>query len=266
MYYFVKSCCLRRLTSLIVVTLCVFTTAIFAGQDGKSLSIVADEWCPFNCSKDSLDQGFVIDMTKDILGAAGFSIDYSTQAWTSALDDVKAGRRDAIVGASREEAQGLIMVEEPFGEHKNCFYTRLADPFVYSSVDALAARRIAIAAGYLYGEPLDSYIASNRPNFNRIQMSTGEQPLLINIRKLESRRVDTVIENMQVMDYSLRKYRISGIRLAGCDAPTPIYMAISPKREDAGKVASMLALGIRKMRQTGKMRELLARYGLSDWK
>jgi polar amino acid transport system substrate-binding protein len=97
-------------------------------------------------------------------------------------------------------------------------------------------------------------------------MVTGEQPLLINIRKLESRRVDTVIENMQVMDYSLRKYRISGIRLAGCDAPTPIYMAISPKRDDAGKVASMLAIGIRKMRQSGKMRELLARYGLSDWK
>jgi polar amino acid transport system substrate-binding protein len=251
---------------MILVTFVFFTTTLFAGPGGKSLSIVADEWCPFNCSKDSLDQGFVIDMTKEILGAVGFDIDYRTQAWTSALDDVKAGRRDAVVGASREEAQGLVMVEEPFGENKNCFYTRLADPFVYSSVAALPVRRIAIAAGYLYGEPLDSYIASNRPNFNRIQMVTGEQPLLINIRKLESRRVDTVIENMQVMDYSLRKYRISGIRLAGCDAPTPIYMAISPKRDDAGKVASMLAIGIRKMRQSGKMRELLARYGLSDWK
>lgn len=266
MYYLAKSYGLRCVSSLIVVTLGFLTTTLFSAPGGKSLSIVADEWCPFNCSQDSLDQGFVVDMTKDILGAAGFDIDYSTQAWTSAVDDVKAGRKDAIVGASREEAQGLIMVEEPFGMNKNCFYTRLADPFVYSTVDALPGRRIAIAAGYLYGEPLDSYIASNRPNFSRIQMATGEQPLLINIRKLESRRVDTVIENMHVMDYSLRKYRISGIRLAGCDAPTPIYMAISPKREDAGKVASMLALGIRKMRQSGKMRELLARYGLSDWK
>lgn len=262
----VKSIGAQLVARMILVTFVFFTTTLFAGPGGKSLSIVADEWCPFNCSKDSLDQGFVIDMTKDILGAAGFDIDYRTQAWTSALNDVKAGHKDAIVGASREEAQGLIMVEEPFGEHKNCFYTRVADPFIYSSVGALAGRRIAIAAGYLYGEPLDSYISSNRSNFNRIQMATGEQPLLINIRKLESRRVDTVIENLQVMDYSLRKYRISGMRLAGCDAPTPIYMAISPKREDAGKVASMLALGIRKMRQTGKMRELLARYGLSDWK
>ncbi len=266
MYRFETSYSLRSLTGLIVVTLSIFTTSLVAAPGGKSLSIVADEWCPFNCSKDSLDQGFVIDMTKDILGAAGFDIDYATQSWTSALEDVKAGRKDAIVGASREEAQGLIMVEEPFGQNKNCFYTRLGDPFVYRSVDALFGRRIAIAAGYLYGEPIDSYIASNRTNFNRIQMATGEQPLLINIRKVESRRVDTLIENMQVMDYSLRKYRISGIRLAGCDEPTPIYMAISPKREDAGKVASMLALGIRKMRQTGKIRELLARYGLSDWK
>lgn len=266
MYYFVKSCCFRPVTNLIVVTLCFFTTTVFAGQGGKLLSIAADEWCPFNCSKDSLDQGFVIDMTKQILGASGFDIDYSTQAWTSALDDVRAGRKDAIVGASREEAQGLVLVEEPVGENKNCFYTRQADPFVYSSLASLHGRRVAIAAGYLYGEPIDSYITSNRQNFNRIQMVTGEQPLLINIRKLGAMRVDTLIENMQVMDYSLRKYRISGIRLAGCDAPTPIYMAISPKREDAGKVASMLAVGIRKVRKTGKMREILARYGLSDWK
>ena len=103
-------------------------------------------------------------------------------------------------------------------------------------------------------------------NFNLLQLATGERPLLLNVKKLRELRVDTVIENVHVMDYSLRKYRITGVRLAGCDASTPIYMAISPAREDAAKIASSMAQGIRKLRKTGRMREILAKYGLSDWK
>lgn len=243
-----------------------FSRPAFCASEKKNLVIVADEWCPFNCARESLDQGFMIDMAREILAAESYTVEYRTQAWTNALDNAAKGKVDAIVGASRDEAAGLVIVEEPLGENKNCFYTAIDDPFVYRGVASLANRRLAVAAGYLYGQPLDSYIDKQRANYNLLQLATGDHPLLQNIRKLKARRVDTVIENSHVMDYSLRKYRISGIRLAGCDAATPLFMALSRNREDTGKLASVLAKGIRKMRRDGKMRELLARYGLNDWK
>ena len=243
-----------------------FSRPAFCASEKKNLVIVADEWCPFNCAMESLDQGFMIDMAREILAAESYNVVYRTQAWTNALDNAAKGKVDAIVGASRDEAAGLIIVEEPLGENKNCFYTAVDDPFVYRGEMNLATRRLAVAAGYLYGQPLDEYIDKHRSNYNLLQLATGDHPLLQNIRKLKARRVDTVIENSHVMDYSLRKYRISDVRLAGCDAATPLFMAISPSRDDAGKLASVLAKGIRRMRQVGKMRELLARYGLSDWK
>jgi polar amino acid transport system substrate-binding protein len=247
-----------------VVVLSAFSSVAMAAD--KSIVVVADEWCPFNCSDESLDQGFMIDMAREILSAERYAVKYRTEAWTDAINAVKAGTFDAIVGTSRDEAKGMVLVEEPLGENKNCFYTRLDDPFVYQATGNLRTRRLAVAAGYLYGHPLDDYIHASRVNFNLLQLATGERPLLVNVKKLRARRVDTVIENVYVMDYSLRKYRITGVRMAGCDAATPIYMAISPTREDAAKIASSMAQGIRKLRKSGRMREILAKYGLSDWK
>lgn len=248
-----------------------FLTAAFgvstsAHAVDKALIVVADEWCPYNCPEKSLDQGFMIDIATEILSSERYNISYQTLPWTDAIQAVSNGQFDALVGASRDEAKGLTLVEEPLGENKNCFYTRLDDPFIYQPQANLKARRLAVAAGYLYGDPLDGYIQKNRANFNLIQLATGENPLLLNVKKLKARRVDTVVENVHVMDYSLRKYRMTGVRLAGCDVPTSIYMAISPKRHDAAKIASIMAHGIRKLRQAGRMREILARYGLSDWK
>lgn len=276
-----KVCCLHRFVRHLIETLRADFLVIFilisqvilmaadpssALSAEKPLAIVADEWCPFNCSKESLDQGFVIDMARDILASERYAVTYDTLTWMNAVDGVREGRFDAIVGASRDEAKGLVLVEEPLGENKNCFYTRIDDPFIYRAKTNLTTRRLAVVSGYLYGPVLDDYIASKRSNFRLVQIATGAHPLLTNIKKLQARRIDTLVENMHVMDYSLKKYRLSGIRLAGCEESSPIYMAISPKRQDSEKIASSLAEGIRKLRKSGKLREILARYGLSDWK
>lgn len=232
----------------------------------KIVTLTADVWCPYNCDQSSRDQGFMVEAAREILKTQGYTLTYGNQTWSRALADVRAGQRDAIIGASQAEAEGLALVEEPLGENKNCFYTRIDDPYIYRPDSSMANRRIGVAAGYLYGEPIDQYVKKNRVNYNLVQIGTGDQPLLQNLRKLKARRVDTVIENMLVMDFSLRKYLFDGVRLAGCDEPKPLYMAFSPKRADAGRLKDIMSRGIRELKKTGRMREILARYGLTDWK
>jgi polar amino acid transport system substrate-binding protein len=43
-------------------------------------------------------------------------------------------------------------------------------------------------------------------------------------------------------------------------------MAFSPKRADAGRLKDIMSRGIRELKKTGRMREILERYGLTDWK
>ncbi len=246
---------------LIVLLLAGTATA----QAGK-IVVAADAWCPYNCDEKSLYQGFMIEVTREILGAAGYSVQYVNQSWADSLADVTAGRRDAVVGASVEEARRLVLAAEPLGENKTCFYTRQDDPFQYRPDVLLKSRRMGLTYGYLYGDAIDRYVADHRQDSNLVQLVTGDKPLLRNIQKLKARRVDTIAENPMVMDFSVRKYQIDGLRLAGCDEPTTLHIAFAPGRADASRLADLMNQGIRSLRKSGRMHEILNRYGVKDWK
>ncbi|MEI6397916.1 MAG: transporter substrate-binding domain-containing protein [Pseudomonadota bacterium] len=255
----------RRLLALIAgIALSLCPSLSFAGN--KTITVAADTWCPYNCDEQSREPGFMIDITREILAASGYTVNYKNQSWASAMTDVASGKIDAVVGAGESEARALVLAAEPLGENNTCYYTRSDDLFKFKVGVPLSTRRVGVISGYLYGDPLDQYISANRANYNLVQLVTGDKPLLQNIRKLKARRIDTLVENMVVMDFSTRKYKVDGIRLAGCEGPVPLYIAFSPKREDAGHLAELMNQGIRDMRKKGRINEIMARYGLKDWK
>ena len=249
---------------LAVVALSLCPSRSFAGN--KTITVAADAWCPYNCDERSREPGFMIDITKEILGAAGYTVNYKNQSWASAMTDVASGKVDAVVGAGEAEARRLVLAAEPLGENKTCYYTRSDDLFNFKVGRPLSKRRIGVISGYLYGDPLDQYVAANRANYNLVQIVTGDKPLLQNIRKLKARRIDTLVENMLVMEFSKSKYNVEDIRLAGCEGPLPLYIAFSPRREDAGHLAELMNEGIRNLRKKGRINEIMVRYGLRDWK
>jgi len=252
------------LFTMAIMALSLCPSRLFAGN--KTITVAADAWCPYNCDERSREPGFMIDIARDILSASGYVINYKNQSWASAMTDVASGKVDAVVGAGESEARALVLAAEPLGENKTCYYTRTDDLYQFKVGGSLASRRVGVISGYLYGDPLDAYIAANRANYNLVQLVTGDKPLLQNIRKLKDRRIDTLVENMVVMDFSQRKYKVDGIRLAGCEGPVPLYIAFSPKREDAGHLAELMNEGIRSLRKKGRINEIMVRYGLKDWK
>ena len=231
----------------------------------KTVVIAADAWCPYNCDEKSQEPGFMIDLATEILGASGYTVIYHNQGWTEAMSDVTTGKIDAVVGAGAIEAKDLTLAGVPLGENQTCFYTRLDDLFKYQPGMSLSSRRVGVISGYLYEDSLDQYLLKNRADYNLVQIATGDKPLLQNIRKLKARRIDTLVENMVVMDFSIAKYQIEGLRLAGCERPRPLFIAFSPQREDKGRLAETMNVGIRTLRKNGRLATILARYGLTDW-
>ena len=244
----------------------VYSFSISALAAPKTVAIAADSWCPYNCDQTSRDPGFMVAIARDILSAAGYKVTYTNLPWTEAMNEVLSGRLDAIIGASVGEARNFKLAGEPLGENKTCFYTRMEDPFLFKPGATLTGRRLGVASGYLYGDDIDHYIKENRDDYNLVQIVTGDKPLLQNIRKLKERRIDTLIENRLVMEFSIRKYRVDGFRLAGCEDPTSLHIAFSPKRDDAGRLAEVINSGIREFRKNGRLAAILASYGVPDWK
>lgn len=267
---------LRRLMDVVafnlrrIFALTVLVTGLMPAQasycDSRKIVIVADEWCPYNCEAASRFQGFMIDTMREIFAKSGYQIEYKNLSWSEALISVASGKYDAVVGASVEEAQKLAIAVEPLGENKTCFYTRSDDPFKYRGFEQLRKRRLGVTYGYLYGAAIDDYVAMNRDNSELVQIVSGDKPLLRNLQRLNGRRVDTIVENNAVMNYSIQKYLISGIREAGCEQPTTLHIAFSPKRADSSDLVKLTNQGIKDLRKSGRLSDILSRYSIIDWK
>ena len=88
-----------------------------------------------------------------------------------------------------------------------------------------------------------------------------------NIKKLQHKRIDTIVENPAVMAAKLNELRINDeIKLAGrVGELSPIYIACTPDSERARDIIKMVDEGTRKLRESGKLNSILAKYGLKDW-
>ena len=243
---------------------CVFSPVTLAAP--IPLVIAADAWCPYNCEATSHDRGFMIDAASEILGKYGYEVIYRNSPWTNAIRDVANGHVDAVVGAGSAEAKDLVTAFEPLGINKTCFFTASERNFRYTGVTSLNAVRLGVIAGYLYGELIDRYIEEHRIHYNRVQLVTGDKPLLQNVKKLQAGRIDALAENEMVMSFSTRKFNINGLRNAGCEKETALYIAFSPKRSDAKRLAELMNGGMPELRRSGKFKAILKRYGVNDWK
>ena len=230
------------------------------------LIIAADAWCPYNCEATSHDRGFMIDAAAEILGKYNYEVIYRNEPWTNAMHDVAEGQIDAVVGAGSAEAKDLVTAFEPLGINKTCFFTSSERNFRYTGVTSLNAVRLGVIAGYLYGDLIDRYVEEHRIHYNRVQLVTGDKPLLQNVKKLQAGRIDALAENEMVMSFSTRKFNIKGLRNAGCEKETALYIAFSPKRSDSKRLAELMNGGMPELRSSGRFKVILKRYGVNDWK
>lgn len=251
---------------ILPIGLPLLSFVLSASAFGKVLTIAADTWCPYNCDASSRERGFMIDVVSEVLSKHGYSVSYRNESWTKALQEVQDGAVDAVVGAGSTESEKLVVAKEPLGVNKTCFYTLAGSGWKYTGVGSLSDVRLGVIAGYLYGGETDLYVDKTRTNYEKLQLVTGDKPLLQNVKKLQAGRIDALVENEMVMTFSSHKFALLGLRNAGCDKEMPLYIAFSPKHAESKRLAEYVNQGIPELRRSGKLKAILARYGVKDWK
>lgn len=249
---------------------CVLLLSMFMGLKAQAdtISLRSDSWCPYNCAPDAKKLGYGIEVLKAIFEKEGHTLDYQLMNWTRSIERGRAGDHTAIIGARKEEAPDFIFPTEPIGNQGNKLAILKDSTFSYNGTTSLADKRLAVIQSYSYNDTIDAYVKKNAGNKMLIDAATGDDALEKNLSKLVAGRVDVVIDDSSVLTYKINEMQISDqVKLVNeASEPTAIYVAFSPKNPKAKDYAALFDKGIEELRTNGKLRAILDRYGLADWK
>lgn len=254
---------LTRLTISLLLALSFLSVLNISAARADTISLRADSWCPFNCEPGSDRPGYMIEIAKAVFEPAGHKVDYQTLNWARAIADSRTGTYTGIVGAAKTDAPDFTYPDNALGGSSSCFYVKSSSPWVYAGVDSLKAITLGITKDYTYGDPLDAYVKSNP---GKLQVLAGDDTLEKNLKLVEMDRTGAFIDDVNVVSYHMKENNISSIKQAGCLEVTPSFIAFSPANVKSKEYAKMLSDGVATLRQSGKLKVILDRYGLADWK
>ena len=239
-----------------------------AYASADTVTIRADEWFPFNGEPGAPRLGFMIDIAKAAFARRGHQVDYQTMPWERAIESVREGKYDCIVGAYVEDAPDFLFPTEEQGVDSTHFFMTAGKKWDYS-IQKLANQRLAVISGYSYdsGGEIDAYIEAHA-NSPQVQVATGNNALDKLIKMLLNDRVDLVLESPLVMKAKLHELGLTDkiVPVARLGEEIPVYVACSPAQPNRQKYVDILSTEMPHLRKNGELAKILDKYGLQDWK
>lgn len=251
---------LRKIPKMLLVLGLVHSSGVKA----DTITIRADNWCPFNCDPKAIEKrGFLIDIADQVFAASGHKVDYQLENWARAKSDLRAGKWDAVVGAYRVDGPDFIFPAEGLGLAQDCFWIKTGKSWRYDG-NTLSLKGVKFGAvqNYAYSDKIDAYIKSNSKD---VELVGGDDPLALNLGKLEKGRIDAFFESKAVV-----KYKFVGVPMpvseAGCEPEQEVFIAFSPsaKRTKSTEYAKILTDGFQNLRKSGALKTIYAKYGLDE--
>ena len=257
-----RNCCpmLKKLLTLFALTIGVAAHA-------DVITVRADTWCPFNCAPNSSKPGYMIEILQQTLGKKGHTIDYQEMNWARAITATRAGKFNAIVGATKTEVPDFVFPALSLGNAASCFYVLPKNNWQYAGIESLDTAVVGVVRDYTYDDDgdFDKYVKSHDNNPKRIEVISGDAPLERNLSKLTDGRISTLIEVDAAFQYHLRTLKKPLlVKKAGCLKSGSIHVAFSPTQAQSKVYAQMVSDGLIELRKSGALKKILSKYGIED--
>lgn len=228
--------------------------------------VVSDRWMPFNGEPGSPKEGYAVEMLRMIFKRKGIEVEYIERPWKRALEDVRAGRADMVIGANKKEAVDFIYPRSSLGKDDACFYTSKPD-WKFTGPDSLAEVKTGYIEGYAYPE---WYHENVKKHPDRHHALHGEDALPRMVQMLTEGRVQAIVGVGAVLRYYVAQTgQEETLFYAGCgprEEAEDLYFALSPANPSRSRLlADTIDEGMKTLRNTGLLNHLLIKYGLKDW-
>lgn len=252
-----------QLSLFFCICLLLFFTAFVSAED---ILVVADPWCPYNCAPESDAPGYIVEIAKHAFESKGHRIVYQTIPWARAIDGTRNGTYDAIIGLGRDEAPDMIFPEQEIGIASHSFYVTEQSDWTFTGLASLQGVTLGVIKDYSYGTLYDDYIQANTDNAERVFTIAGNDSLQRTVRMLASGRIDVLVEDQNVLDYHLLAHGEKNQFIqAGIYAKEKIYMAFSPANKTSAEYALLFDEALQELKKSGKLSDILNKYGLQEW-
>jgi polar amino acid transport system substrate-binding protein len=233
-----------------------FALALPITIQAQTIELTTMNWPPFY--GDSLDRGgFITAIVDEALAESGYDTTIEFTAWQTALDTVKSGKKDAIVGGyySEERAQEYYfsipiytvfagLIKKPDFPLNN-----------YDSFELLDQYNIAKIKGTVIGESFDNFPFSNLKEYPEVQDA---------VKALKADEVDLYADSLAVAKAAAEKEGIDGAQLQILLPPleeNDLYLLISKSIQNAEALRDDFNKGLIAIQDSGRYDEILAEFG-----
>ncbi len=237
-----------------------------AAQARPVVVLRSDLWCPYNCAPGTDRPGYAVEIAQAVFGAAGYDVDYQLLNWARSVEDARVGRADGVIGAFATDVPGFVVPHEPIGLSSAAFAVRRGVAFHYTGPHALDGRVLGVVATYEFAGALGAYVREVRADRTRVQYMAGDGALAKNLFKLLAGRLDVVLDDAYVLSTTIAELGLGDrVTFSREGEAMPVYIAFSPVNPDSPHLAAILSEGIARLRASGRLAAILARYGVRDW-
>jgi len=232
---------------------------------GAEISLCADVWCPYNCKPGSSRPGLALEIAQEVFGPAGYQVVYEEVNWARCVEDARAGRFTGIIGAIRSDAPDFMFPKSPIGISGDAYAVRKGDAFKFDGAKSLQGRVLGVIRSYTFGGPIGAYIAAHANDGSRIEFVSGDGALMKNLDKLVAGHVDVVLDDRNVMLDAIERLGLEDrVQVTNGLNNTPIYIAFSPRSGQPSKLVQIFDDGVARLRASGRLTELAARYHMAE--
>ena len=259
---------MRRMIGRIgMVAMLAFSAVASLPSMAAEVKLRADSWCPYNCEPGNRP-GYLIEIVRAALEPAGHKVDYALMPWTEVLDAVAAGAVTGAVGATRDEAPGLVYPAASLGMSRPTLVIRKGKEtkdFKVTNLDSLKGVRFGSIQDYFYSTEVNAFIDANKGSPNLVQVS-GDNVTEDLVNMLIDGKLDAIVEDSNVVDYLLESkgYRNLFNYHALGDHST-VSIGFSPKDPNSTAYVKLIDAKLAELRKSGQLAGILAKYGVKDW-
>lgn len=232
-------------------------------DQAKEITLVADQWCPYNCVPGTERPGLLVEIANYSFSQEGYKINYIVRPWIRSILTVRNGDYDGIIGTGRDETPDFIFPDEPLYSIEHVFYVKNTSDWRFSGFKSLQNINLGAIKNYSYGSLLKEYIEPNQANIARLTILHGDDAFSRLVELLKIDRIDAFVEESNiVLNYLTGLNSYEDIKSAGVASKEDIYIAFSPKKRNAKLYANILSKGLKELKSSGKLDHLLLKYSL----
>ena len=259
-------CCLSLLAGAAVAAHALADKKVPDEFVNKPIALVADDWCPQHCEFDKQHKGYIVDIVSRALAEEGVPYTIVYRPWIRALRLTELGTYDGLLTPTADGYTQFQFHREAVGYQQYCFYVNADSAWTYAAPKDLLGKRVGYLKESGFGK-LESYMAANKGAIQVEEFASSADFIRRIFKFLAAGRADTIIMTTDVYDMAVRSGDTARtFKSAGCLPSEKLVVGLTKAHPERSRlIAEKLDSGIRKLRQSGRLKSILDEYGIAMW-